>query len=678
GSLAYKAPKGALTVELKQAIIDNKAGLLTYLQQQLRPQDTEVQNNPITRVSVLLNKLPLSYAQQRLWLLAQIDGGNSHYNIPMALELSGTLDVDVLHRVFATIIERHQSLRTRFLVDEKGQAYQDIQAASKFTVELHDLSGLAETLRQAEITRLVEQEATEVFDLSRDLMVRARLLKGEEKRNILLVTMHHIASDGWSEAILIKEFSTLYQAYMQGETNPLAELDIQYTDFSYWQRNWLQGEVLEKQLSYWQQQLAGLPVTHKLPLDKPRGPQQSFNGKAYFSYIGSEERDRLKQFCRAYGATLFMGLHAVFSTLLARYSNETDIVVGSPIANRERAEIAPLIGFFVNTLVLRNDLSAQPCFVDLLLQSKQMLLDAYAHQQVPFEQVVERLQPERSLSHSPLFQIAFTLQNNEENRLELPGLSLHVLEQAVSKAKYELMLNVVESEAGLSLLWEYNIDLFEESTIKGMAAHFSNLLNNMLAQPEENVFKVGMLSEEELNRQKWLKNDTQTDYPRNACIHTLFEAQVDATPDAVALVCGGDELTYAELNAKANQLAHFLLANDFIKHTDSEERPDSSEGLDVSGNILADKEALVGICLPRSLDMVVAILGILKAGGAYVPLDPDYPEARLAYMLEDAKLDIVLTCKDVLAALPLFGKTALCLDDTTLQQGLVSYPMNNL
>jgi hypothetical protein len=312
-----------------------------------------------------------------------------------------------------------------------------------------------------------------VFDLSRDLMLRAQLIKMAVDEHILLVTMHHIASDGWSMSILINEFSALYRAYVQGQADPLPPLAIQYADYAHWQRNWLQGEVLDQQLGYWIKQLAGLPVVHSLPLDHPRPPMQSFAGEVYGSRIDAATSKILHNLCQSQGATLFMGLHAVFSVLLSRYSHETDIVIGSPIANREQAEVANLIGFFVNTLVLRSDLSENPSFTELLNQSKGMLLDAYGHQQVPFEQIVERLQPERSLSHSPLFQVMLVLQNNEEGLLELPGLTVSPLMQGgAGVAKYDLSLNVTESAQGLRLGWEYNTALFEAGTIARMAGHF--------------------------------------------------------------------------------------------------------------------------------------------------------------------------------------------------------------
>ena len=469
---------------------------------------------PLVKVSREQALLP-SYAQQRLWLLDQIDGGSAHYNMPGALALTGALNSAALQQAFGSILERHESLRTCFAVNEQGQPVQVIQPAGPFTVPLTDLTGLDEDEREDQLSQLIAEEYGRVFDLSADLMLRAQLLKVSGDNHILLVNMHHIASDGWSMSILINEFSALYSAYSQGQANPFPPLSIQYADYAHWQRNWLQGEVLDHQLGYWTTQLAALPVVHSLPLDHARPSVQSFSGATYSSQLDAVTSESLNRLCLAQGATLFMGLHAAFSVLLSRYSNETDIVVGSPIANREQAEVANLIGFFVNTLVLRSDLSKNPGFTELLNQSKGMLLDAYAHQQVPFEQIVERLQPERSLSHSALFQVMLVLQNNAEGSLELPGLTLSPVAQGgAGIAKYDLTLNVTESAEGLWLGWEYNTDLFEADTIARMAVHFKRLLSSLVSQPEESVFKAEMLSAQERHQLLVEWNDTTTEYPR--------------------------------------------------------------------------------------------------------------------------------------------------------------------
>ncbi|NQY63442.1 MAG: amino acid adenylation domain-containing protein [Alteromonadaceae bacterium] len=597
----------------------------------------------------------LSFAQQRLWLLDKIDADSVHYNMPGALRLTGDLDVDALTKAINTIVERHESLRTHFAEGAEGQPLQIIRPFSVMDVPITDISLLPEGERELDLAELVSAEANKPFDLSADLMLRAQVVKVQARAHVLLVTMHHVASDGWSMGILINEFSTLYSAYVRGEANPLPALEIQYADYAHWQRDWLQGEVLDEQLGYWQAQLAALPVVHSLPLDKTRPKLQTFSGASHHSIIPASISVKLNNLCQGVGATLFMGLHAAFSVLLARYSNETDIVVGSPIANREQAEVANLIGFFVNTLVLRSDLSDNPSFSELLEQSKQMLLDAYAHQQVPFEQIVESLNPERSMAHSPLFQVMLVLQNNEKGTLELPDLTLSPVEQSNDVAQYDLTLNVTESESCLHLGWEYNTDLFNAETIERLAKHFDLLLTGLVNTPEENVFSIEMLPAAEVHQQLIEWNDTAADFPKDKCIHELFEQQVQENPEAIAVVFEGSQLTYGELNAKANQLAHYLIQERGVT-------PDT----------------LVGLCVERSLDVIVGIMGILKAGGAYVPLDPSYPTARLEYMLDDANLTTVLTQEKIKGETPVSDAQAVYIDSKELLAQLQTHATENI
>ncbi|PCK07322.1 MAG: hypothetical protein COA42_14895 [Alteromonadaceae bacterium] len=605
--------------------------------------------------------LTASFAQRRLWLLDQIDGGSAHYNMPCSLKLSGKLNVKALNQAFTTILERHESLRTCFAVDEQGQPVQVIQAAEEFAVPEVDLSQLHGQPQELQLTQYVREEAERVFDLQGDLMLRAQLIKLADNEFVLLLTMHHIASDGWSMSILINEFRALYRACVQGEQNPLAPLAIQYADYAHWQRNWLQGEVLEQQLNYWTEQLADLPTVHNLPLDHARPELQTFAGKSYHSHIDAGTNAVLNKLCQAQDATLFMGLQAAFSVLLARYSNETDIVVGSPIANREQAEVASLIGFFANTLIMRSDLSANPSFAELLLQSKAMLSDAYVHQQVPFEQVVDRLQPERSLNHSALFQVMLILQNNKAGVLELPELELSSLEPNDDRAaKYDLTLDVTESKQGLHLSWEYNTDLFERTTITRMAEHFDILLKSLVAVPEQSVFSADMLSTEERSQLLSTNRSSDENSHQDLCVHELFEAQAEKSPNATALIFDDQQLSYGELNKKANQLAHYLLEQGLLE-----------QGLLGHGLVEGKTDqALIGICIERSPDMVIAILAVLKAGGAYVALDPEYPEARLQYMLDDAELTTVLTVSHLRDKIPVSDAQALCIDDAaTLHKG---------
>ncbi|MEN9866891.1 MAG: hypothetical protein RL748_2481, partial [Pseudomonadota bacterium] len=599
--------------------------------------------------------LPLSYAQQRLWLLDRIDGGSALYNIPGSLALHGKLDQEAMNYAFAKIVARHESLRTCFSADDDGTPLQIIMPARPFAISEVDLSALSPQQQAVRVPQLVAEEALRIFDLRKDLMLRASLLKLGEQDYLLLVSMHHIAADGWSMAVLFREFSMLYAAHLAGQRDPLPALALQYADYACWQRNWLQGERLQRQLDYWRTQLADLPLVHGLPLDFPRPKRQTFGGQTVRSEIDADTSKRLLALCQQHGATLFMGLHAVFSALLARYSNENDIVIGSPIANREQAQVADLIGFFVNILVLRSDVSGDPDFVTLLERSKRTLFDAYAHQQVPFEQVVERLQPERSLSHSPLFQIMLVLQNNQQAELELPGLSMGALLQTGNIAKYDLALTATESDSGLKLEWEFNTGLFEAATIVRMARHFEALLLACLDRVHAGVMLHNMLGADELQQQMLDWNRTAGDFPATQCLHQLFEAQVLKDPFAIAVSHKLEHISFAELNARANRLARYLRSTRTIA-------PDS----------------LIGICVERSVNMVVGILAILKAGAAYVPLDPDYPATRLAYMLTEARLDTVLTQSSLLARLNLHGADSVVLDDPLLQEKLALQADSNL
>ncbi|KGJ86781.1 MupA/Atu3671 family FMN-dependent luciferase-like monooxygenase [Colwellia psychrerythraea] len=640
GELKSNAKLGAITSEIGKKIKQNKLEIIRFLEQ---IHGSERQGGKIKKATNITS-YPLSFAQLRLWLLDKIDGGSSHYNMPTALKLNGDLNVEALKAAFSTIVERHEALRTYFVASQSEQPIQVVQAPDGFAVTVIDLSDLEGEVQAAALKQHVGEDVTGIFDLSADFMLRVTLLRLDEQQYILLATMHHIASDGWSKGLMVNEFTTLYGAYSKGLANPLPPLELQYTDYSQWQRNWLRDDVLDKQLDYWSRHLADLPMVHSLPLEGARPPVQTFNGDDHYSVIKQHNAQALVELCQSHGATLFMGLNAAICTLLARYSNQTDIVLGTPIANREQAEITPLIGFFMNSLVLRMDLSNDPSFNQLLAQSKGMLLDAYAHQQVPFEQIVEKLQPERSLSYTPLYQMMLILHNIEQGEGELPGLTLESIQNQDSDAKYDLIFHVTELSEGLGITWNYNTDLFSHDTIRGMAEHFSHLLEQLLQNPDKDVFTVDLLNQRQLQQQVLQWNDTQIDYQDDLCIHQLFEAQAARTPDAVALVFEDTELTYAELNHKANQLALHLVEN---------------------YQITAD--TLVGICVERSMEMMISLLAILKAGGAYVPMDPGYPANRLAHILADSGIRYLLTQTDILPMFELDDSVmVICIDTKSL------------
>ena len=599
-------------------------------------------------------KLLLSYAQQRLWFLDQLDPNSATYNMPLALDLEGTLNVAALEQSLIEIIRRHQALQTNFIAVD-GQPQPMIQTERNWVVSRVDLKHLSTTEAQMKAQQLLQQQALQPFDLANDSLIRATLVALSETEHWLVVCMHHIVSDGWSMGVFVEELSALYEAYSQGQPTPLPSLPIQYTDYAAWQKQWLQGDILQSQLSYWQDQLADAPTLLSLPTDRPRPAVQTFVGAYQPFTLSAELTQKLTQLCQQQGVTLFMTLLAAFDTLLYRYSGQSDILVGTPIANRNHSEIEGLIGFFSNTLVMRSDLSENPSFSELLTQVRQTAMDAYAHQDLPFEMLVEALQPDRDLSHSPLFQVAFVLQNTPISEVELRGLRISDLPISMASAKFDLTLGMEKSETGLTGVLEYNTDLFYASTIERMAGHFVTLLEGIFDNLQTSISQLPLLTEVEKQQLLIEWNKTDVDYPHNQCIHQLFEKQVELTPHAVAVVfvdgqdddssspqnwgVMGAKLTYSELNNRANQLAHYLLQNYHIK-------PDT----------------LIGICVERSLEMIVGILAILKAGGAYVPLDPDYPTERLSYMLEDAQVQVLLTQEKLVESLPPNQGHIICLD----------------
>jgi len=581
---------------------------------------------PINRVS-RTSPIPLSYAQQRLWFLDQLESGSAFYNSPAAVRLEGALNIEALERTLSEIVCRHEVLRTTFTFVD-GQPAQVIHEAQAITLAVSDLSGLATQHREAEAARLAREEAGRLFDLERGPLFRASLLKLAEEEHIILLTMHHIVSDGWSLAVFIKEVAALYESYSKGEVSPLEELAVQYADYALWQREWLQGEVLNRQLSYWKQQLEQAPVALELPTDRPRLPVQSHRGARQSFLLSAELSRGLQELSRKEGATLFMTLLAAFQVLLSRYSNQEDVSVGTPIAGRQQRETEGLIGFFVNTLVLRAQVRAEESFRELLRQVREACLGAYTHQEIPFEKLVEELGVEREMSRSPLFQVLFVLQNAPLPPISLPGLTLTVVDVENSTSKFDLLLAMTETEEGLAGTIEYNTDLFDASTIKRLHGHFENLLEAIVAQPAQRVSSLPLLTSREQQQLLIEWNDTAIDYQTGECIHQIFEKQAERVPQNVALVCEGMSLTYRELNSRANQLAHHLQA------------------------LGVGPEVLVGICVNRSVEMVVGLLGILKAGGAYVPLDPSYPQERLSWMLEDADLKVLLTEQSLSKQLP--------------------------
>jgi amino acid adenylation domain-containing protein len=580
---------------------------------------------------------PLSFAQQRLWFLDLLEPGSIAYNTPAAFRLFGPINVKALKLSLKEILRRHDVLRTTFTT-AGDQPVQVISSSLTLTVQVVDLQDLLATERESEVQRLATEEAQRPFDLSQGPLLRATLLKLNEEDHVLLLTMHHIVSDGWSMGIFFRELSILYEAFSAGKPAPLAELAIQYTDFAVWQRQWLQGDVLETQLAYWRQQLDGAAPALELPTDRPRPAVQTQRGAIEALALSKEVTDALQVMSRREGVTLFMTLLAAFKTLLYRLTGQKDTIVGTPIANRTLPELEGLIGFFVNTLVMRTDLSGQPSFRELLGRVRETTLGAFDHQDLPFEKLVEALHPERDMSRTPLFQIMFAIQNMPAEELQLPGLTLSAFAIESITVRFDIEILLRKKPEGLSGRVVYNTDLFDDATIARLMGHYETLLESIVADPDQRISDVQILTDTE--RQQLLVdwNDTSSGYPDYCCVHQLFEQQVEHRPDAVAVVYEDEQLTYRQLNTRANQLAHYL------------------EKLGVG------PEVLVGICLERCLEMIIAMMGILKAGGAYVPLDPEYPQERLGFMLADTGSPVLLTHSRLVAELPRHEAKVICLD----------------
>ena len=581
--------------------------------------------------------LPLSFSQQRLWLLDQLQPGNPAYNLTQAIRLSGQLDLDALKRSLNEVVRRHEGLRTTVSV-VNDQPIQIIGPTLQLDVPLLDFTHLPEAERESEARQVANRDAEKPFDLRTGPLFRATVVRLALDQHLLLLNMHHIVTDRWSLGVFSRDLAAIYRAFSEGMPSPLPELPIQYADFAFWQREWLQGEVLERQLGYWKTQLAAAPTLLELPTDRPRPPVETFRGAVSSHRLPPELLQKLKALSRREGVTLFMTLLAALKVLLWRYSGQDDILVGSPIANRNRTEVEDLIGFFVNTLVLRSKLSGNPTFRELLLQVREVALDAYAHQDLPFEKLVEELRLERSLSHNPLFQVMFVLQNAPEDKLQLPGLKLNGVPVRTSRSMFDITLYATEWERGLLTRMEYNTDLFDTITIERMQQHFQTLLEGIVANVEQPIAGLPLLTEPE--RQQVLLDFNRSDkaYSHEQCLHHLFQHQAELSPAAPALVFGEEQLSYQELNRRANQLAHYL----------------QKRGVGL--------ESRVGLYLERSPEMLVAILGVLKAGAAYVPLDPAYPKDRIAFIVEDAQLQLLLTQERLIEQLPTTSVQAIRVD----------------
>ena len=583
-------------------------------------------------------EIPLSFAQYRLWFLDQLEPGGSVYNVAQALRIEGRFDLRAMTACFREVIERHESLRTTF-VSTAGRPSQVIAPDIAWNLPVVDLREISERERETEARLLARQEASRPFDLARGPLLRTTLIRLHEADHVLVLTLHHIISDGWSMGVLVNELMALYEALSAGLPSPLPELPVQYADYAYWQHNWLQGEALDEQLSFWRQQLNGSPSHLELTTDFPRPAYQTFRGSYSALVLSPDLSQQIESLARRRGASVFMTMLAAFNLLLYKYTGQDDIVVGTPIANRGRAEIEGLVGFFTNTLALRADISQNPSFAGLLDRVREMTLAAYAHQDLPFEKLVEELRPERSLNRQPLFQVMFAFQNMPVAPAEIEGLKLSSFDAENQTAKFDMTCHVMESGRGLVAALEYNSDLFRPDTIDRMLANYETLLKNIAADPSAHVSELAILTDAERLQITGDYNNTRRSYPQDACVDDLFEAQAGRSPDEIAAVFEDQSLSYSELNARANRLAHYLV--------------EAGVGPDVR----------VAICMQRSLDLAIAVLGVLKAGGAYLPLDPAYPAERIRLMLEDSQASVLLTHARLAGQFSDGGPRIVCLDE---------------
>ncbi|TDR35191.1 amino acid adenylation domain-containing protein, partial [Tahibacter aquaticus] len=639
GKLLLSDEKGNLTAELKQALSLHKAAIITWLQ----GSDSEA----IARRDGLA-EYPLSFSQQRLWFIDQL-GGSTQYNVPSAFALNGRLDEAALQQSLDAVVARHAVLRTVFRLKD-GEPVQCVREFASVAVERIDLGSLGEDEQRRQVRALLAAERTTPFDLGNDLMLRCRLLRLGHDSHVVLFTMHHIAADGWSLGVLIKEFVEGYEAFGAGRQPVLPELPIQYADFAHWQREAMRGGLVEAELAYWKEALDGIPSVHRLPLDKPRPAEQRFEAQRHGQRLDKALSDGLQQLGRAHNATLFMVLQSAFAAVLQRFSGDGDIVMGVPHAGRAQKELAPLIGFFVNTLVFRSQLRSDLRVSELLAQGRQTALDAFAHSHVPFDLLGDALRHERSLAYNPLCQIKFVLQNFEAGELKLPGLQLAPVEQGSGRVHFDLDLTATESADGIQLSWTYKDELFDRTSIENLAKAYRRLLQQMVAHPYARLNELDWLDADDAQRLRSQGQGPQSTVWRELPLPQQFEQQVLRTPQAIALRCGADELSYADLDAKASRLAHALI----------------EQGVAAG--------ARVGVHLERSLELLIALLAVQKSGAAYVMLDHKQTPERLQAILADAGVTVALL-DSRRSVLPVGGVDTLYLDDAGVDaQWLAEYP----
>jgi amino acid adenylation domain-containing protein len=596
---------------------------------------------------------PLSYAQQRMWFVHQFDPDKALYNLPFALRLKGALDIVALQQALNEMIRRHEALRTTF-ADVNGSPVQIIQPAAPLDLAIIDLQQYSPDARDEELQRIISDGMQIPFDLSQGSLIRAKLLRMDDTEHVLLLTMHHIASDGWSLALITRELAQFYKAFQTGKASPLPELPVQYADYAAWQREAFQGPAIQQQLDYWKKQLAGLSDGLELPMVRPRPAVPDHHAARCDFHVSAALLHSLEEKGRNYGATTFMVFLAAFQVLLCRYSEQFDVAVGTPVAGRSLAETESLIGCFLNMLVMRASLAGNPTFSELLKRVRETALGAYSNQDLPFEKLVEELRPQRDLSSSPFFQVMFIFRNTPAREWSLPGLEIGEEKVAIDRELFDLTLIMKPNKSGMQVDILYRRDLFDPKLITRFASHFENLLQSIVSNPETAILNLPLLSRAEQDQllEQWAHGSLEA--PIDQCLHELFERQVERTPGKTALIAQQQSVSYAELNRQANQLAHYL------RHAG------------------VGPESLVAICVKPGTDMVTSMLGILKAGGSYLPLDFNYPPERLKYLLEDSGAHILLTQEVLLSRMPEFHGTIIRLDRemARIRQGSDLKPTN--
>lgn len=612
GNLQVDTSKDTLSKDTLTLLKTHKQELVRYIEA-FKAQQTALTRQQLKKVAHD-GPIPLSFAQQRLWIVDRMEEGTAQSNVSAPFLLHGKLNKHALQKAVNTIIVRHEVLHSVYR-ENNSVCFQEPLTQFDSTIPEIDLSHLNDVEFDQKVKELAKAEALTAFDLANDLMLRVTLLKHAEEKHVALFSMHHIASDGWSVGVFIKEFNQLYSAFCQGLENPLPELEVQYSDYAHWQREWMQGSVYEEELDYWLTTLDGAPPVHDIPLDKPRAHAPSIVGKKIKRTLTSSTLEKLNKLCRSQGVTLFMALQTLYALTVSKFSNEDDIVMGTPVAGRMHQNAEPLIGFFLNNLVLRSDMSGDPTLAELLASNKKVILDAFEHQNLPFDALVEAINPERTSSHQALFQLWFVLQNHESTDFELPELSM-TLQECDEFIHFDLSLEAIEKDGELELNWLYQSDIFEQQTIEQIATAFETVVESALQNPDCKISCLTFVNEQ--SNQPWLTY-TESDSLNDRSLINLIDQRSKLNPEATALMYDGKMLSYGQLNEKSNQLANYLITNGVA--------PNSA----------------VGLCLPRSPEMLIAMLGIMKAGAAYIPLDPNTPAQRLNYILNETQASALVT-----------------------------------